>query len=234
MDLDRDQLRLAADCTLRTTGNMLGGIVHNLNNPTHALAMQAELLVNNLKKKPDKVDASALQKKCERLRFVGEEFKGQLDVLTWRHSYTVATPELLDPVHFGTWLLQFWRNNLFFKHSVTVDLESDPPPPHVQVVPLALLWSLEEPLHSMAEAFGHGQSRTEFGMRFEIRDIASQGVQFRIVISPASQANSFSLPPLEHEQSIRDLTQSLGWDWKYSSAEGMLSLSLTIPLRPAA
>ena len=115
MDLAPDLLRLATHCALRTAGSMLDGIVHNLNNPAHALAMQAELLANHLKKDPVPPGLSTLQGKVERLRHVGMDIKEQIEVLSWRHAYTRTSMELLDPRHFGTWLLQFWRNNLFFQ-----------------------------------------------------------------------------------------------------------------------
>jgi len=232
MDLARDLLRLARDCALRTAGSMLDGIVHNLNNPAHALAIQAELLDNCLKKNPTSMDACALQGKFQRLRHVGKDLKNQIDALSWRHAYTRTSMELLDPWHFGTWLLQFWSNNLFFKHSITMDMATDPHLSHVRVVPLALLWCLEEPFFSMVDMFGGGQDAMEFGMRFEIQGIAPGGAVFNISASPASNSRDVSLPALEHEQSIHGLAQALGWNWRYFSAKNMVSWRLTIPGQP--
>lgn len=232
MDLARDLLCLAKACALRTAGSMLDGIVHNLNNPTHALAMQVALLVNSLKKNPTNIDVFALQEKIERLRRVDKNFQDQIDALSWRQAYTRTSVELLDPMHFGTWLFQFWRNHCFFKHSVTMDIAADPPPPHVLVVPLALLWCLEEPLFSMADMFGD-QDSMEFGMRFEVQGIATGGVVFKISASPVSNSLDVPLPSLEHEQSIHRLTQALGWDWRYFGEKNMISWRLTVPGQPS-
>lgn len=232
MDLAPDLLRLATHCALRTAGSMLDGIVHNLNNPAHALAMQAELLANHLKKDPVPPGLSTLQGKVERLRHVGMDIKEQIEVLSWRHAYTRTSMELLDPRHFGTWLLQFWRNNLFFKHNVTMDMAVDPAPPHVQVVPLALLWCLEEPLFSIADVLGGGQDSLEFGIRFEIQGLAPGGAVFNISASPASNNRDVSPPGLEHERSIHGLAQALGWDWRYFSEKNLVSWRLTIPGQP--
>ncbi len=231
MELEQRLLVLAGDCALRTAGSMLDGIVHNLNNPTHALSMQGELLAKSLKKDIATEDVSTLENKFERLRHVGEEFRSQLEVLTWRNTYCKPGVELVDPVHFGTWFLQFWRNNLFFKHNMTVDLETDPPPPHVQLIPLALVWSLEEPLYAMTRTVNNGHVQTEFGMRFEIRRVASAGLFFRMMVSSASGARDFPAFSMEHEQSVSALTRALGWDWQYANDENLLTVQLTIPGR---
>lgn len=228
MELVQGLLGLAGDCALRNTGRMLRGIVHNLNNPTHALTMQAELLLNSLQKKLD-INGSVLVDRCSRLQRVGEEFKNQLGVLAWRNAYTSPAVELLDPVHFGTWFLQFWRNNLFFKHSMTVDLAVEPLLPHVQAIPLALLWSLEEPLCSMASAFCDEQAQAEFKIRFEIQVHPPEGVSFKMFLSPATQDQSHALPDLQHEQEIHALTEALGWTWQHSRERNMVFVQVTIP-----
>lgn len=229
MDISQGLLRTARESALRTAGDMLCGIVHNLNNPTHVLAMQTELFQGALRKDSDHVDAHKLQDNCGRLQHIAEDLKSQIDVLSWRASYLNMSLELVDPVHFGTWFLQFWRNNLFFKHNMTVDLEADPPPPHVLAVPLALLWSIEGPLYAMTSLYGDSPCEIEFGMRFHIQGIDDQGVDFNILISPASQAQQFSLPPLLHEQDIRALARALGWEWQYATRDNLLSLRLIIP-----
>lgn len=250
MDLVQGLLGLAGDCALRTTGRMLRGIVHNLNNPTHVLTMQTELLLNSLQKETLDIngpacapacrdepgagrgthaDRSALVEKCSRLQRVGEELKNQLDVLAWRDAYTSPAVEILDPVHFGTWFLQFWRNNLFFKHSMTVDLAVEPLLPHVQVIPLALVWSLEEPLCSMASAFCDEQVQTEFRMRFEIQVHPPEGVSFKMLLSPATGELSQPFLDLQHGQEIHALAEALGWTWQHSREENMVFVQVTIP-----
>lgn len=229
MDLNQDLLRPAMDGAQRAAGGMLAGIAHNLNNPTHALAMQAELFLGALKKGPGQADVERLLEKCTRLQHISEDLRAQIDVLTWRAAYVNTSMELVDPLHFGTWFLQFWRNNLFFKHNMTVDMVADPPPPHVLAVPLALLWSLEGPLQAMTDLYGQSPSEVEFGMRFHIQGIDEHGVDFKVLIAPASQDLAFALPPLKHEQGIRSLTEALGWKWEYACQDNMLSLRLTIP-----
>ncbi len=222
MDMTLSLLDLAQECSARTAGFMLGGIVHNLNNPTHALAMQSELLANASRK--GGIEPEKLLAKCERLKHVGEDLKSQLDILAWRNAYASPVAELLDPIHFTGWFLQFWRNNLFFKHSITVDLETDPPPPHVKIIPVALLWLLEEPLQAMTKAFSAQQPTPELGMRFETKGLDQDGVKFSILVTPATQNGSFSKIVVEHEESIRKLALGLGWEWQCSGDGSMFSV----------
>ncbi|HDQ40168.1 MAG TPA: hypothetical protein ENN39_03975 [Desulfonatronum sp.] len=227
MDLTHRLLALAEDRTLRAAGSMLNGIVHNLNNPAHALNMQIELFMKSLHRDLAGRDASVVENKCRRLRHIGEDFRNHLEVLSWRGTYCRPQVELVDPVHFGTWLLQFWRNNLFFKHSMVVDLQVQPSL-HVKLIPLALLWCLEEPLSTMTSAFSNEHVQTEFGMRFEIQRFAENGVFFRMTILPTSETRDFPVVELEHGENMRALSRELGWDLKYSS-DNMLSVLLTIP-----
>ena len=200
---------------------MFGGIVHNLNNPTHAMAMQTELLIHAFGKgglEPEKLLA-----KCERLKHVGEDLKSQLDILAWRNAYAGPVAELLDPMHFTDWFLQFWRNNLFFKHSITVELKTDPPP-HVKIIPVALLWLLEEPLHAMIKAFCTQQPKPELRMRFETKGLDQDGVHFSFLVTPTTQSGPLPKIVVEHEDSIRKLALGLGWEWRCFGDESMFSI----------
>lgn len=222
MDMTLSLLNLAQECSARTAGFMLGGIVHNLNNPTHALAMQSELLARAFGR--GGLAPKKLLVKCERLKNVGEDLKSQLDILAWRNAYAASVAELLDPMHFTDWFLRFWRNNLFFKHSIAVDLKIDPPPPHVKIIPVALLWLLEEPVCAMTKAFCAQQPKPELRMCFETKGLNQDGVHFSILVTPTTRSGPFPKIVVEHEESIRKLALGLGWEWRCSGDECMFSV----------
>lgn len=222
MDMISPLLELARESSARTVGFMLGGIVHNLNNPVHALTMQSELLANALRK--GGFEREKLLVKCDRLKHVSEELKTLLDVLSWRNAYCSSTEDILDPIHFAGWFLQFWRNNLFFKHNITVDLETDPPPPHLRVIPVALLWLLEEPLHAMTRSFCAQQPTPELGMRFEIKGLDHDGMNISISVTPITRNGPFPHIVVEHEAHIRKLALGLGWEWECSGDGSMFSV----------
>ncbi|PTN35004.1 hypothetical protein [Desulfonatronum sp. SC1] len=233
MELNGPLLALAAERGRAVVGGMLNGIVHNLNNPVHALTMQTELLRNALGK--DDLDGSRpnLQDKCARLERVAQDLKTQLDVLTWRDVYVTPTRQLIDPVHFGTWLLQFWQSDLLFKHNITGTLLVEPPPPHVQAIPLALTWSLEEPLAALVSALSDNNPQGSLALSLEFGPLSGGGLGVRMTTTPEADEFRALGAEIRHAPELRELTSALGWDWSAELARGVLSVSVAVPVKTA-
>ncbi len=233
MELTDSLLELAAERCRATAGDMLNGIVHNLNNPVHALTMQTELLRNSLAKEGLDALRPNLLEKCTRLERVAQELKSQLDVLSWRDAYVNPTRQLIDPTHFGSWLLQFWQSDLLFKHNVAATLTTDPPPPHIQAVPLALTWCLEEPLTALLSAFRDGNAQGTSGLTLELAlefgPLPGGGLAVRMATTPETEKVDGLAGEIRHVPELQELTSALGWDWSADLDQGKLSVRVAIP-----
>ncbi|GAB6060231.1 hypothetical protein [Desulfonatronum parangueonense] len=231
MVLSDSALDFAAERSQSAAGSMLSGIVHNLNNPLHVLTMQTELFLNALAKNDLEASRSTLRDKCTRLQHIGEDLKSQLDVLSWRDVYTSRDNQLIDPVHYGNWFLEFWRCHLFFKHNFTSTIVLNPAPPHIRAVPLAITWCLEEPLIALLDLCQKTHAQITYRLRLQIRPMP-EGVEFQYHIAPESKAVQESTLPIRHESDVLALTSSLGWDWKAALEGDSLSVQLIVPARP--
>lgn len=228
MELTDPLLDLAARRTRELVGGMLNGIVHNLNNPVHALTMQTELLQKVLGKDDLDVLRDNLQDKCARMQRVVLELKSQLEVLAWRDAYVNPDSQLVDPAHFGNWLLQFWQADLLFKHSVTANLSVDPPPPHVQAVPLALTWCLEEPLAALLRCCEAMNGPGMHALALKVGPLPSMGLEIQMRTKPPSEDIQTLDVPIPYASEIRKLASGLGWDWEAGLVQGVLAVRVVI------
>ncbi|WP_045219242.1 hypothetical protein [Desulfonatronum thioautotrophicum] len=229
MELTSPLLDLATERCRANAGAMLNGIVHNLNNPVHALAMQTELLQNTLRK--DGLDArrSTIQEKCSRLQRIGEELKAQLETLAWRDTYVSPSRQLIDSVHFGSWLLQFWQSNLLFKHCVSPALVTEPAPPHLQAIPLALTWCLEEPLKALLQFNPPQGSQDTIDLVFVLGPASDSGLMALMTATCSSAQPMVEFGEIDHAREIHELTALLGWEWEAVVKPGDLKIRLAIP-----
>lgn len=236
MELTDALLKLAAERCRVMAGDMLNGIVHNLNNPVHALTMQTELLRNSLNKEGLDALRPNLLEKCTRLERVAQELKSQLDTLSWRDAYVNPTRQLINPAHFGSWLLQFWQGDLLFKHNVAATISTDPPPPHIQTVPLALTWCLEEPLSALMSILGgsYAQATPDLTLKLalEFGPLPGGGLAVRMVATPETEVSDLA-GEIRHAQKLRELTSALGWVWSADLDQGRLSVRVDVPGKSA-
>ena len=233
MELTDSLLKLAAERCRGAAGDMLNGIVHNLNNPVHALTMQTELLRNSLGREGLDAVRPKLLEKCTRLERVAQELKSQLDVLSWRDAYVNPTRQLIDPAHFAAWLLRFWQGDLLFKHNVTATLTTDPPPPHIQTIPLALTWCLEEPLTALLSPFrdGNAQGAPDLSLKLalECGPLPGGGLAVRMATTPEAGGGGDLAGKIRHVPELQKLTSALGWDWSADLDQERLSVRVAIP-----
>lgn len=232
MELKAHLLKLAAERSRSAAGAKLNGIVHNLNNPVHALTMQAELLQKTLEKANLEALRPNLLEKCARLHRIARELKSHLEVLFWRDAYVNPDRQLLDPVHFGTWLLQFWQGDQRFKHKISPTLCTDPPPPHVQTIPLVLTWCLEEPLRALLNALNSPDIQGAQELILELGPLPGSGLMVHLASMPQTGGSGSVHAPIRHATELQDLTAALGWDWQAGWDQGRLTVRLEIPGKP--
>lgn len=233
MELTNPLLVLAAERCRAAAGDMLNGIVHNLNNPVHALTMQTELLHTSLGREGLDAVRPKLLEKCTRLERVAQELKSQLDVLSWRDAYVNPTRQLIDPAHFAAWLLRFWQGDLLFKHTIVPTLHADPPPPHVQAIPLALTWALEAPLAGLMSACRASGFQGSLRMDLEVGPLPEGGLSARMGTSPESGDAQALTAEIPRARELREMTTALGWDWSAGLSQGVLSAHVALPAKPA-
>ncbi|TVQ98613.1 MAG: hypothetical protein EA399_10415 [Desulfovibrionales bacterium] len=229
MELTASLLDLAAERCRANAGDMLNGIVHNLNNPVHAMAMQTELLQNTLRKEGLDALRSNLQEKSSRLQRVGEELKAQLETLAWRDAYVSRNRQLIDPMHFGSWLLQFWQGNLLFKHGVSTTLVTEPAPPHLQAIPLALTWCFEEPLRALLQFAQIQGSQDTIDLVFELGPASDSGLLARMTATCLTEQPMVERWEIDHARELQELTGFLGWEWEAVMKPVGLTVRLAIP-----
>ena len=125
-------------CHLASLGNLLGGLIHNLNSPLHSLGMQMDVMQHFLLKENQSED-EVLGKFSQRLSQMNDEFENlssQLRITGMRADFLDYPPEKMDINHFLHQELEFLRSNLYFKHNVETRLELAPSLPALSPVPV--------------------------------------------------------------------------------------------------
>jgi hypothetical protein len=124
-------------CHLASLGNLLGGLIHNLNSPLHSLGMQMDVMQHFLLKE-NQSGNELLEKFSHRLSQMNDEFENlsnQLRITGMRADFLDYPPEKMDLNHFLRQELEFLRTNLYFKHNVETTLELAPSLPILTPVP---------------------------------------------------------------------------------------------------
>jgi len=136
----------------RNVGEILSGVVHNLNNYAHSLSMQMEVF-NNVSERSPSTPLSSQKRSLQRMTGLSTDFTQECSTLSHRASYTECEPTCIDLPIFLDWLQNFWRHNLFFKHHVQFHIHMDDQvPKHIDIVPGGLVYFLEEGMKNGLEA----------------------------------------------------------------------------------
>jgi hypothetical protein len=128
---------LARLCQLASLGNLIGGLIHNLNSPLHSLGMQIDLLQHFLLKE-NQSGNELLEKVTNRLSQMNDEFENlsnQLRITGRRVDFLDYPLKKLDINHFLHQEFEFLRANLYLKHNVETKLELAPSLPALTPVP---------------------------------------------------------------------------------------------------
>ncbi len=124
-------------CHLASLGNLLGGLIHNLNSPLHSLGMQMDVMQHFLLKE-NQSGNELLEKFSHRLSQMNDEFENlsnQLRITGMRADFLDYPPEKMDINHFLHQEIEFLRSNIYFKHNVETKLELAPSLPALTPVP---------------------------------------------------------------------------------------------------
>ena len=126
VELDPDQaIRLFQNASM---GRLIGGLIHNLNGPLHALGMEMDVMGFLLNKKPPQ-DHDLAKDFANRLARMGEEFE-KLNLMIRQTAdradlLSSSSPMSFNLNHLLREELEFLKSNLYFKHRVEVTMELD-------------------------------------------------------------------------------------------------------------
>ncbi|MFP4392976.1 MAG: hypothetical protein ACOC43_06085 [Desulfohalobiaceae bacterium] len=152
----------------QNVGEMLPGLSHNLQNFVHTLKMQLELWEQRSRQAGDQMQAHT-PKGLGRLQMTSQELGNFCQLMEQRSKYTALDKSPVDLEGFCCWLRDFWKNNLFFKHQVQLELYSDRISGlNLLLPPYALTMCLEEGLKNAIQACEQDNPEGDFQFKLQI------------------------------------------------------------------
>jgi hypothetical protein len=160
------------------SGGSLPGLTHNLNNSSHVVDLQLELLQTKLSGSAAAFPPD-LEKRINRISSASKDLLHLLENIGHRFFFTQKEQVQINLQFYLQWLIAHWRNDLFFKHRVEMELTIEPDCPNLDLPPFLLTLCLEEPLKNANEAcqgsdpdgnfvYGLDCAKYEEGIRFEL------------------------------------------------------------------
>ncbi|MFP4658100.1 MAG: sensor histidine kinase [Desulfonatronovibrionaceae bacterium] len=221
----------------RDAGRKIPGITHNLNNFVHIIDMQTSLLQSKSISKPE----SPISEHEGRIQKMGETNQGLLEFIqvssNWsfysqKERIQTGIPEFMD------WLLNFWKNDLFFKHKIKADISLGDNLPHLDIPAVTLTFAVQEALSNAVDAcrLRDSENEQEIGIRAEPEQ---NGVRVRINSPVAMDLDTQSAwePCTGTKRGhpglglylIREMCNDLGWTPSIDSHPQGTEFSLLIP-----
>ncbi|MFO8032921.1 MAG: hypothetical protein R6U22_10285 [Desulfohalobiaceae bacterium] len=192
---------------LKNAGEMLPGLSHNLQNYVHAFRMQLELWEQRSQQGSDQLLAQS-PKAMGRLQQTSQDLGSFCELLEQRSFYTALDKSPVHLERFCSWLRDFWKHNLFFKHQIQLELYTEGISGlSLLLPPYALTMCLEEVLKNALQACALDNPQGEF--------------QFRLQAEKQEQAVLINL--ISPTQPPQDLDP---WEAGSSSKNGHLGLGL--------
>lgn len=133
-------------------GRKVNGLIHNLNNHIHVVDMQMSMLVakaGSMGDQPLSTFEGKLSKSAKGMSRIVKvlQSNGQCSF------YAQKEPAQINVSGFFAWLLQFWENDLFFKHRVVSELNVEDEGLNLLLSPFHLTVCLEQGIRNVLEAY---------------------------------------------------------------------------------
>ncbi|MGM0759653.1 MAG: hypothetical protein ACQEUB_08090 [Thermodesulfobacteriota bacterium] len=232
----KEALRAALN---RNAGETLSGLVHNLHNYAHSLAMQMEMFNNVFEQSPS-TPLSSQKRSLQRMTGLSLDFTQECSTLSLRASYTGCEPTCIELPEFLDWIQGFWRQNLFFKHHVQFHIHiGNEVPKHVHIAPGGLVYFLEEGMKNGLEALaGTPKNPQEVVCNLEVT--REQG-GLQLVLSTPTALDP-SIDPWHVGSStknghlglglplLRICCREMGWKCRLTGDDQSTALSCALPL----
>jgi hypothetical protein len=198
-----------ANClTRRICGSMLPGMVHNANNFCHIINMQIELLKVKMESRPE-TTLEEQKKKLDRIASGSRQLMELLAVLNLRQTYVGTEKTQVEPLEYLQWLVNFWQNDLTFKHKIRPEISILPDTPNLALPPMVVTHALEDFL-LRGVALAETWEKDQLPCLLEAGPYKN-GARFTI-----SMPDEPGVDPVDEKQkkNLQNLVQALGWEFE--------------------
>lgn len=220
-----------------TLGELLKGIVHNLNGSLQVLSMQMELLQRMLVPEGDKI-----KNQVERCVGQIDKFKGMLDLLAQKGIRDEQdTPQAISLNELLEEELSLLHHNLFFKHQVRVCQDLSPSLPSLEGYYVDYSQALSNLVQNALEAMEESPLK-ELTVTTKIKGdrirvaIQDTGCGIPEEIKPNLFKPFFSSKRGKHQgvglYVCRELLTPYGASFQYSSQKGKTIFEVSFPINP--
>lgn len=216
-------------------GRKVHGLVHNLNNLVHVVDMQLSMLSTKSQTSADTPIGSFREKISRSSGGTSKivqslQKSGHFSFFTQKHQAQINIPEFI------TWLLEFWENDLFFKHKVKCLTSFEDAGINLSIPPFHLTLCLEQGIRNALEACQGMDESADYVLNI---DVNTEGQGLRISLtSPTMIAD---LDPWAEGSSSKDghlgmglpvcsfVASRLGWNIELNCNGQETEFSVSIP-----
>lgn len=141
-------------------GRKVNGLIHNMNNYIHVVDMQMAMLMAKASSSGDQ-PLSAFESKLSKSAMGMSRIVKALQSNGQCSFYAQKEPAQINIADFLAWLMQFWENDLFFKHKVSSELNLQAEGLNLLLSPFHLTVCLEQGIRNALEAYQEVSSSGE-------------------------------------------------------------------------
>ncbi len=217
-------------------GQKIHGLIHNLNNHAHVMDMQVNMLAAKADSSADE-PLKAYEDKLARLANGTASIVENLQK-NGRCSFFAQKSQTQINVHdFLSWMVDFWGNDLFFKHHISCRLFHEDQGINLQMPPFYLTLCLEQGIRNVVEACHEMESSKKH--RLQIRALPAGNGGVKIILQSSTQVPD--LDPWAQGSSSKPghlgmglplaafLAGRMGWSINLSKGESETGLEIIIP-----
>ncbi|WP_028575637.1 hypothetical protein [Desulfonatronovibrio hydrogenovorans] len=153
MKLTNEQYMALAEMYLMAgQGGKINGLIHNLNNFIHVVDMQLSMLVAKSGSSP-KEPLGKFQDKLSRSAGGTAKMVAALHKNGQCAFYSQKSPVQINVAEYIGWLIEFWENDLYFKHKITCEQDTGADDINILVPAFHLTLCLEQGIRNAVEAY---------------------------------------------------------------------------------
>ncbi len=133
-------------------GQKMHGLIHNLNNQVHVMHLQVAMLEARSDSSGDEPLSGFKDKIAKFARSTSKivdilQKNGQCSFFSQKSQNQINIRDYLD------WLVEFWDNDLYFKHNISCELFIEDSGINLQIPPFYLTLCLEQGISNAVEAY---------------------------------------------------------------------------------
>ena len=232
---------LAEKYMLAGVGEMFSGMLHNLNNHVQILEMQHSMLKSRLESGPQ----TPIQEYAQKIEHFSREITGLAENVHTNAEHVYYTRKDQAQVNMGQyvdWLMNFWRNNPYFKHRVNCTVQVQSRDINLELPPFCLTLCLEQGIRNAVEDYTLLYPDQERSLALHAESSGDKGAFFRIVSQselrepePWKEGSSskpdhlgMGLPVVEY------ICNCMGWEVELRNKQDEAWFELKIPFKKSS